>query len=160
MSKVSRNILTTILVLTSPRKPRFAEKLMCSFSGTWTTQRSNASSSYSTKPPTLNWSHWLWRRLRASKSSNFHSKISAPTLTLMLNSHSSELKIYIQMINWWTQGLQTAWLMLLIASPSTASQTNWKSMLSKCLSLLFKSRSTQISFWTKRKSTKSCWSAH
>lgn len=97
--KVLRSTWTTILVLMSLRKPRFAERSMCSFSDTWTTQRSSASSSYSTRPPTLNWSLWLWKRLRESKSSSFHSKTSAPTLTRMLNSRSSELKIWMHMIN-------------------------------------------------------------
>jgi len=55
--KVLRSTWTTIPALTSLRKLKFAKKLMYSFSDTWTTQRSNALSSYSTRPLTLSWSH-------------------------------------------------------------------------------------------------------
>lgn len=128
---------------TSQRKPRCPRRSTSSSLGSWIIQRSSASSSCSTKPPTLNWSHSRSKRPRASKSSSCHSKTWAHILTQMLNLPSSGLKVWIRESNWCLIKGRT-WLMQSIASPSTASPTSWKSTPSRCLSWLFRSKWTLI----------------
>ena len=127
---------------------------------TWTTQRSSVSNSSLIKPLILSWSPLPSRRLLESKSSSCHSKISAPTLTLTSSLLLLELKPQMQLMLSWNSNHQRAWSNQLTASHSTANQTSWRSMQSRCPSLLYRSKSILIFSWTRKKLTKDSWNIH